>query len=83
MPKNKLVRTENEAKHLSGGFVLPFEVVDGIVKAALIEARNYHRDDLAKHFADPKKHYIHPEDITLYRELIYCMDKLIGYYGGE
>jgi hypothetical protein len=83
MPKNKLVKTDNEAKHLSGGFVIPYEVVDGIVKAALIEARNYHQEDLAKHFADPKVHTMHPDDITVYHEIIYCMNKLIGYYGGE
>jgi hypothetical protein len=81
--KNKLVKTENEGKHLSGGFVIPQEVVDGIVKAALIEARDYHKDDLAKHFSDPKKYGIHPDDITIYHELVYCMNKLINYYGGE
>jgi len=82
MPKNKLVRTENEAKHLSGGFVLPFEVVDGIVVAALKEHLEYLEDDLQKHFKDPEKNWLHEDDVTLYHEYIYCLKKLIGYYGG-
>lgn len=79
--KNKLVKTENEATHLSGGMVIPYEVVDGIVKAALIEARNYNQSELDAHFKDGK--YLHPQDISGNRELIYCMTKLIEYYGGE
>jgi hypothetical protein len=79
--KNKLVKTENEAKHLSSGFVIPHEVVDGIIKAALIEARGYLQSEIDNHFKDGT--YMHPDDIPNNRELIHCMTKLIAYYGGE
>ena len=82
MPKNKLVRTENEAKHLSGGFVLPFEVVDGIVVASLKEHLGYLKNELKQHFSDPEHYWLHEDDVTLYHEYIYCLKKLIGYYGG-
>jgi hypothetical protein len=82
--KNVLVKTENEGKHLSSGFVIPYEVVDGIVKAALIEARNHHVDEIKKHINNPEKNWMHPEDIMHGREFIYCMTHLIdNYYGGE
>lgn len=82
--KNKLVKTENEAKHLSGGFVIPYEVVDGITKAALIEARDYMKEEIQKYIRDPENNWMHPDDIPTNRELIYCMDTIIqNYYGGE
>lgn len=81
MAKNKLVRTENEAKHLSGGFVIPHEVADGITKASLIEHRKYLESELESHFKNGS--WMHEEDITINREMIYCMTKLIAYYGGE
>jgi hypothetical protein len=79
--KNKLVKTENEATHLSGGFVIPHEVVDGIVKAAMIESRDYLQSEIDNHYKDGT--YLHSDDIPNNRELIYCMNKLIAYYGGE
>jgi|AntAceMinimDraft_1070359.scaffolds.fasta_scaffold38077_3 hypothetical protein len=76
--KNKLVKTENEATHLSRGVVIPHDVVDGIVKAAMIEARDYLQSEIDNHYKDGT--YLHPDDIPNNRELIYCMNKLIAYY---
>ena len=80
MAKNKLVNTENQSQNMSGGFVIPYEVVDGIVLAALIESRDDLQNQLDKHFEDGA--YLDPEDIPGNREYIYCMNKLITYYGG-
>ena len=81
--KNKLVETKNQDKHLSGGFVIPHEVVDGIVLASLQEQYEYIKKDLHNHLGNPTKHYLHEDDVTMYHELVYCLNKLIGYYGGE
>ena len=61
-------------------FTLPSEIVDAITLAALKEHKVYLEKELTDHFE--KGDWIHPEDITENRELIYCMDKIIKYYGG-
>jgi hypothetical protein len=86
---NKLVKTENEHLHASGGLVIPFEVSDGITKATLIESRNYLESELDQWHTNPKTkdnpdgYWLHSDDLAKNYELIRAMNLLINYYGGE
>jgi len=86
---NKLVKTENEHLHASGGLVLPHEVADGITKATLIDVRNYLQSELDKWKENPKDelnpdgYWLHPEDVVNNMKYIKAMNLLIGYFGGE
>ena len=62
-------------------FTLPYEVVENLALASLLDQREYLQSELDAHFKDGA--YLHPEDIPNNRELIYCFDKIIKYYGGE
>ena len=67
---NKLVKTENEHLHATGGYVIPSEVADGIAKAVLIEMRDYLQSELDQWEANPKDemnpdgYWLHPEDVV-------------------
>ena len=65
---------------MNKGLTIPHEVAVQITLASLKDHRNYLQSELDAHFE--KGTYVHPEDITNNRELIYCLDKLILYYGG-
>lgn len=79
---NKLVKTENESVHATGGYVIPAEVADGICKAVLIDMRDYNQSEIDAHIQLGE--YLHPEDLVKNRELVYCMTYLIdNYFGGE
>jgi hypothetical protein len=62
------------------GIILPFEAADAITVANLNEHRIYLQSELDDHFANDS--WMHPEDITNNRELIYCLDKIIHHFGG-
>lgn len=85
---NKLVSTENEHLHASGGLVIPHEVSDGITLTTLIESRDYLQSELDQWTANPKDEmnpggvWMHPEDVVNNMKYIRAMDILIGYYGG-
>lgn len=66
---------------MSREFTLPYEVVEKIALASLQDQREYLQKELDAHFNDGA--WLHPEDIPNNRELIYCLNKLISYYGGE
>lgn len=89
MAKNKLVKTENDHLHASGGMVIPFEVADGITRANLIECRNYLQSELDQWQANPKDelnptgYWLHPEDVVNNMKYIRAMNIMIGYFGGE
>ena len=92
---NKLVKTENEHLHASGGLVIPFEVADGITLATLQEQLGYLRKEVEFTEASPKKRKklekewgwgvpLHPEDYSRNRlELIPALETIIKYFGGE
>jgi hypothetical protein len=85
---NKLVKTENEHLHASGGLVIPHEVSDGITLASLIDSRDYLQSELDQWNANPKSednptgYWLHPEDVVNNMNYIRAMNLLIGYYGG-
>lgn len=85
---NKLVQTENEHLHASGGLVIPHEVSDGITLASLIDSRDYLQSELDRWRANPKDElnpdgvWLHPEDVVNNEKYIRAMNLLIGYYGG-
>lgn len=80
--KNKLVKTENEHLHLSGGFVIPAEVADGITLAVLQEHLGYLKEELRSHVVDSKR--MHPEDYhDTVIKYIPAFETLVLYFGGE
>jgi hypothetical protein len=66
---------------MSREFTLPHEVVEKIALASLQDDREYLQKELDAHFKDGA--WLHPDDVSNNRELIYCLDKIIHYYGGE
>lgn len=85
---NKLVSTENEHLHASGGLVIPHEVADGITVANLKDCRANLQLELDAWIANPKDemnpdgYWLHPDDVVNNMKYIRAMDILIGYYGG-
>lgn len=77
---NPLVKTENEHLHITGGYVIPSEVADGITKAVLSDMRNYLQSEIDNHIQNGA--YLHPEDLPKNRELVYCMTYLLENYFG-
>lgn len=78
---NKLVKTENEHLHASGGLLIPFEVADGITAACLTEQLDYLKEELRGHVEDGK--YMHPEDYyNSMMKYIPALETLIPYFGG-
>ena len=43
---NKVVKTENEHLHASGGLLIPFEVADGITLATMQENLGYLKEEV-------------------------------------
>lgn len=78
---NKLVKTENEHLHASGGLVIPHEVSDGITLATLQDSLQMMQEEIRRHVEEGS--YMHPEDyhhsMTKY---IPALELLIEYYGG-
>lgn len=66
---------------MSREFTLPYEVIEKIALASLLDQRDYLQKELDAYFSDGA--YLHPDDISNNRELIYCLNKLIKYYGGD
>ena len=78
---NKLVKTENEHLHASGGLVIPYEVADGITLAILQDQLGYLQEELRLHVEEGQ--YMHPEDYhKSMTELIPALKTLIPYFGG-
>ena len=46
---NKVVKTENEHLHASGGLLIPFEVADGITLATMQENLGYLKEEVRLH----------------------------------
>jgi hypothetical protein len=71
------------------GLEIPYEVVDGIVLAALKDQREYLRTELKQWEDNPRTdlnptgYWLHPEDVVKNNILIRSMDDIIKYYGGE
>lgn len=71
------------------GLTLPFEVVDGITKANLIEAKRYLQSELDAWAENPKDelnpdgYWLHPDDVVGNGKLIRALSLIIDYYGGE
>ena len=86
---NKLVKTENEHLHITGGYLIPSEVADGIAKAVLIDMRSYLQSEMDAWKENPKDElnpdgvWLHPEDVVNNMKYIRAMDLLIDYFGGE
>lgn len=74
---------------MNKGLEIPFEVVDGIVLAALQEQRSYLKKELRAWEKNPKTDsnptgvWLHPEDVVKNTVLIRSMDEIIKYYGGK
>lgn len=59
---------------------LDIETVDRITLLSLQDHHDFLREELRAHIEDGQ--YLHPDDVTKNHQLIYCLDKLIHYYGG-
>ena len=78
---NKVVKTENDHLHASGGLLIPFEVADGITLATLKDQLGYLKEELRLHVEEGK--YMHPEDYhNSMTKLIPSLETLIHYFGG-
>ncbi len=92
---NKLVKTENEHLHASGGLVIPYEVADGIALAVMQDQLNYLQKEQMWFEADAAQRlvykmdwgftlYVHPEDYAKNaKEYIPALKLLIAYFGGQ
>lgn len=79
---NKLVKTENEHLHASGGLLIPHEVADGITLATLQDQLSYLKEEIRLHVEEGG--YLHPEDYhNSMTRLIPALEVLIAYFGGE
>jgi hypothetical protein len=87
--KNKLVKTENEKRHIKGGYVVPSEVADGICVAVLKEYRGYLKSELSEWKKNPKSEsnpqgkWLHPEDVVNNMQTIDACNLIIKYFGAE
>lgn len=87
--KNRLVRTENEMNHISGGYVIPAEVADGICVAVLKDYRGYLKKELDEWRKNPKTDenpsgvWLHPSDVELNIKTIDALNLLIRFFGEE
>lgn len=91
---NKLVKTENEHLHATGGLVIPHEVADGIVLAVmkdqlgyLLREQRWFECPDADRFALEEEYgyrmWVHPDDYSKNRdELIPAIRIVIAYFGG-
>ena len=62
-------------------FKISYECADAITLANLIQARDFHKAELKKHYQRPT-YWIHADDQVMYKKLIKAMDYLIkNYYG--
>ena len=78
---NKVVKTENDHLHASGGLLIPFEVADGITVACLKDQLGYLKEEVRLHVEEGK--YMHPEDYHMsMTKLIPSLETLIHYFGG-
>ena len=78
---NKVVKTENEHLHASGGLLIPFEVADGITLATMQENLEYLKEEVRLHVEEGQ--YMHPEDYHMsMTKLIPALEVLIPYFGG-
>jgi hypothetical protein len=81
MIMNKVVKTENEHLHASGGLLIPFEVADGITLATMQENLGYLKEEVRLHLEEGQ--YMHPEDYHMsMTKLIPALEVLIPYFGG-
>lgn len=79
---NKVVKTENEHLHASGGLLIPFEVADGITLACLQDQLSYLQDEIRLH--EQEGQYMHPEDYHhSMTQLIPALKVLIHHFGGQ
>lgn len=77
----KVVKTENEHLHASGGLRIPYEVADGITLAVMQDQLDYLKEELRLHLEED--HYIHPDDVyNSQNKLIPSLETLIHYFGG-
>ena len=77
---NKVVKTENNHLHASGGLLIPYEVADGITLATLQDQLGYLQEELRLHVEEGQ--YMHPEDYTETKtKLIPSLQILIKYFG--
>ena len=56
------------------------EAADRITLINLQEQRDYLTEELRAHIEDGQ--YLHEHDVTKNHQLIYCLEKLISYFGG-
>ena len=78
---NKLVKTENDHLHASGGLLIPYEVADGITLACLQEQLSYLKEETRLHVEEGQ--YLHPEDLAnSQNKYIPALETLIRYFGG-
>ena len=81
MIMNKVVKTENEHLHASGGLLIPFEVADGITLATMQDNLEYLKEEVRLHVEEGQ--YMHPEDYHMsMTKLIPALEVLIPYFGG-
>lgn len=79
---NKLVKTENEHLHASGGLIIPHEVADGITLATLQDQLSYLKEEIRLHTEESR--YMHPEDYhNSMTKYIPALELLIAYFGGD
>jgi len=73
----------------ASGLEIPFEVVDGIVLAALQDQRRHLKKELKTWEKNPKTdnnpdgYWLHPVDVVDNTVLIRAIDEIIKYYGGK
>lgn len=83
------MKTKGKEKNKPQGFVLPYDVADQITLHSLRDHRDYLKSELKQWKKNPKTddnpdgYWLHPEDVTKNQQLIFHMDAIIEYYGGE
>lgn len=59
---------------------LDMDTAEAIALLSLKDHYEYLKEELRAHIEDGQ--YLHEDDVTKNHQLIYCLEKLIAYYGG-
>jgi hypothetical protein len=79
---NSTDKTSDDYYHIEepdSGIMLPHEAADAITVATLKDAVRYMQKELDDHFE--RGQWMHIDDIVNNRELIYCITRVLRYFG--
>ena len=60
---------------------LDMDIAEGIALLSLQDHYKYLKEELRAHIEEGQ--YLHPDDVTRNHQLVYCLEKVIKYYGGS